>query len=172
VFRCRFRTTDEWKNQTSVYGYCKCFRLYGIGGGTDPASAIVHLSRANPTNTTFFIYDPSILSYAHFSAGRDLIDGNWHSIGVKVVRNNDINASGNVTVSVWWDDYNLTSNPTATKTITCPEFGGGFQYIQMAQNWSATYPTSLMGIDFDDIEVWDGMPTSGNLSSPTNLYVK
>lgn len=167
--RFRFRVTDEWKNQASVNGYCKFFRLYGTGGGNDNASSIVHLARDNNTSTRYYIYDPSIISYGtRYYSGVDLLDGKWHSFCVQVVRNNNSNSNGNITTKVWWDNWNMTSDPLAQRTITCPEFGSKFWYFQIAQNWSATYPTTLMGIDLDDIEVWDGSPdtTEVDLTPP------
>jgi len=167
--RFRFRATDEWKNQTSVNGYCKFFRLYGTGGGDDNASAIVHLARGNNTNTIFFIYNPTGTSYGTgYYAGTDLQDGNWHSMCVQVVRNNNTNSSNNVSVRVWWDNWNMSGAPLAERTITCTSFGSAFGYFQIAQNWSAKYPSTLMGLDIDDIEIWDGStnPISEDTTPP------
>ena len=157
--RFRFRTTDEWKNQTSVTGYCKFFRLYGYGGGDDNASAFVHVIRGNNTNTRFLLYDSGTITYGpiHY-AGADLQDGNWHCLGVQVTRNKDDNSEGNVTVKAWFDNWDMTGDPLGERTVTCTEFGSRFGHFAIAQNWSGTYPSSLMGLDVDDIEVWDGLP--------------
>lgn len=167
TFRAWFRVNGDWKTQSGM-GLCKFFRLYGTGGADDYASSIVHFDSGNDTNTGFYIYDPGCSGCAYgtrYYAGSDLQDGNWHSMSVKVVRNYDDNRTGNITTSAWFDDWDMAGDPDGTRTITCSAFGSGFQYINMTQNWSATYPATLMGIDFDDIEVWDGLP-DGETTAP------
>lgn len=172
TFRVWFRVNGDWKTQSGM-GLCKFFRLYGTGGATDTATSIVHVSAGNNTDTRFFIYDPGVepasVYGTAFYSGSDLQDGNWHSLSVKVVRNYDDNRTGNVTTSVWFDDWDMAGEADGTRTITCSTFGSAFHYINMTQNWSATYPSTLMGIDFDDIEVWDGIPNeTSDTTAPAN----
>ncbi|OPY65310.1 MAG: hypothetical protein A4E62_02713 [Syntrophorhabdus sp. PtaU1.Bin002] len=167
-----FRVTDAWKTQTGL-GLCKFFRLYGTGGSTDPASLIVHIAGGggtSNTNTAFHIYDPSGSGWSGsygtvLRAGADLQDGNWHSVTIVVRLNNTVNAAGNVTARVWFDDWNMAGDPQGERTVTCPSFGASFDHFNLTQNWSATYPSSLMGIDFDDIEVWNGLPSASDRPS-------
>jgi hypothetical protein len=42
--------------------------------------------------------------------------------------------------------------------------------ICLFQNWGATNPSSLMGIDIDDIEVWNGTPGQGP-AAPASLRI-
>ena len=161
--RFHFRVTGEWKLQPNM-GRLKFFRLYGTGGTGDGASAFVHIASGDNTNTGWWIYDPSGPSYSDiwgtsFEAGTDLQDGDWHSVCVRVDRNNDSNQTGNVTTTVWWDDWNMNGPPSGTRTVTVPEFGDRFSHLTLFANWSATYPESDMGIDLDDVQIWDGMPT-------------
>lgn len=165
TFRFYFRTTGDWKNQSSM-GKCKFFRLYGTGGGSDPSSLIIHYNAGN-TNS-FQIYDPSNLSYGpNFYPKNDMQDGNWHSMVVVVIINNHTNDSGNITAIFWIDDWDMKGNPLGSRTITAPAFGDRFSYIDLQQNWSATYPSSSMGIDIDKIQLWNGLP-----SYNTNLNQK
>lgn len=163
--RFYFRATGNWKTHTEVTGMCKFFRLYGTGGTGDSSSAFVHVIRGNNTNTQFALLDPSS-GYQYYNSGVDLQDGNWHSAAIRVVRNNDTNSTGNITISVWWDNWDMTGDPTASRTITSSAFGSAFQLFALAQNWSATYPSSAMGIDFDDFEVWNG-DTDQDSTAPT-----
>lgn len=172
TIRFWFRATDNWKSQTGL-GFSKFLRVYGNEGTSDPSSLIVHMN-AGGTNTQFHIFDPSGTNWSGwygttFTAGADVQDGNWHSMTTVITRNNDTNGAGNVTAQVWFDDWNMVGRPQGVRTVTCSSFGNAFRYFQVAQNWSNTKPTELMGIDFDDIEVWNGTPTS--LSSPGGVRV-
>ena len=62
----------------------------------------------------------------------------------------------------------MSGGANGERTITAPEWGSSFGNIYFYNNFSATNPTSLMGIDYDNIEVWDGMPTAGP-NPPKNL---
>ncbi len=166
VARFYFRTTGNWKTQINTnggnMGYLKFFRWYGGAAGGDAASALVHLLARDSNDTRYKIYDPSNATWESFYSGIDLYDGNWHVCAVRVVRNNDTGATGNITISVWWDDYEMQGDPNGGRTITAPSFADHFNYLALFNNWSATYPTSSIGIDMDDLEVWDGMPDSSS----------
>ncbi|RLB58006.1 MAG: hypothetical protein DRI90_17270, partial [Deltaproteobacteria bacterium] len=81
------------------------------------------------------------------------------SVCVRVERNNDTNQTGNITTTVWWDDWHMTGPPSGTRTVTAPAYGGDFSHLALFSNWSATYPESDMGIDLDDVQIWDGDPS-------------
>lgn len=156
LVRYYVRSTGNWGAQGGL-GYCKFFRIYGTGGGADDASLITHFTIGG---SRVAIYDPSLISYGSWAdTPTSLYNGNWHAYAVKIVINNKTNSSGNITASIWFDDYYLTGAPLLTRTITCPDWGTDFSHFCFAQNWSATYPTALMGMDIDNVQVWDGMPT-------------
>ncbi|MBW2456380.1 MAG: hypothetical protein JRI68_17805 [Deltaproteobacteria bacterium] len=160
--RFYLRMTGEWKLQPDM-GFLKFLRLYGNGAGGDPSSAFVHLECGDHTNTHWRIMDGTLDGWSNvwgpdFTAGADLQDGQWHSVCASFVRNNDTNGTGNVTTTVWWDDWEMAGQPAGSRTVTVPDFGDGFSHIVVQSNWSATYPVSPMGIDIDDFQLWDGMP--------------
>lgn len=157
VVRYYVRSTGNWGAQGGL-GYCKFFRLYGNGGSADDASIITHLTIYAGGRVA--IYDPSLVSYGTWvTLPVSIYDGNWHAYAIRMIINNKTNSTGNITTAIWYDDYYLTGSPLLTRTITCPDFGTNFSYFAFAQNWSATYPTALMGMDIDNVQVWDGMPT-------------
>ncbi len=124
-------------------GNLKFFRLYGTGGDGDGASAFVHLVSGNTTDTVFRIADMTGTTWSEiwgetFLAGADLQDGRWHSVCVRVVRNNDANTTGNVTITAWWDDWDMDGAPQGERTVTVPSFGASFSHFSLQQNWSAT----------------------------------
>ena len=164
VVRFYLRTQGNWAS-VSPAGNCKFTRTYGTGGGADNSSLITHY---NTSANAVYIYDPSIISYGTGATlTTSLYNGNWHGMAVMIVINNHTNSSGNITASVWWDDYDMSGSPILTRTVTCPAWGSAFNYFDFWQNWSATYPTGSMGIDVDDIQVWDGFPTSGSTPDTT-----
>lgn len=172
VVRFYFRTVGNWKTQVKTgggnMGYLKFIRFWSTGGAADSAAAHLHLRVRDNTNTTFFLADESGADFwgTQYTAGVDLIDGNWHSVVFKVVRNNDTQATGNVTKTVWFDDWDMTGDGTS-RTVTEATFSNHFEKVSITGNWSATFPSTFMGIDIDDIEVWDGLPTAGS-ASPNN----
>lgn len=147
----------------------KFLRLYGMNSTQDWASAFIHFLVRKTTNTLYYIIDPGPpATWWSWYAGIDLMDGNWHSCNFKVIRNSDNGETGNLTVSVWWDDWSMTTIPSeisgktskaATRTITATDFGNAFKYIQLGSNLSAQAPQSAMIMDVDDVEIWDGDPT-------------
>ncbi len=174
--RFYFRTTNEWKNQTSVTGYLKFVVAHGSPSGT----AYIHLSRTDSNDTTLYVYNGAGSPYYYsFKAGTDLMDGRWHCIVVvwKVLSTNNLNAR------VWVDDWNMSGSPR--KNQNCTAEGGtfnSFNYASIGINWSGTYPSTLMGLDLDQIEIWDGIPNadqasgddpveSDSLNPPTGLMV-
>ena len=157
-----FRTTGNWPN--TGMGNMKFLRFYGNGGTGDPAGCFVHIMS---NGYTFMIYDYLHYDWNYNNSGINWNDGNWHSICVKVELLNHTNTDPNLEITVWWDDWNMASAPAASEQVGYPKFGTGFDHIVFQSNWSATYPSSDMGIDLDDIELWDGMPTGPN--PPKNL---
>ena len=160
--RFYFRTSGDWKTQSGM-GFLKFLRLYGNGAGGDDSSAFVHLECGDNIDTQWRIADLTGTTWSeiwgtNFTAGADLQDGEWHSVCAQFVRNNDTNDTGNITITVWWDDWDMVGEPAGSRTVTVPDFGDGFSHLSLQQNWSATYPSSAMGIDIDDFQLWDGMP--------------
>ena len=162
-----FATTDDWKTQSSM-DLCAFLRLLGNGGSSDAATAYVFLENGNNSDTVFYLFDPSSPTYYdQYNAGVDLQDGNWHSFGARIVRNKDDNSADNVTIRVWWDSWDMEGTPAAEKTITCSSFGDKFGSFQIAQDWSGSAPSTLMGLDLDAIEIWDGPLSQISSASPS-----
>ncbi len=162
VVRFYFRTTGTWKTQIKTtggnMGYLKFIRVYGSAGEGDDACAHLHLSARDNTDTQFRFWDPGGRVWNIFNSGVDLQDGDWHSVVFKVTRNNNTGATGNITMEAWFDDWGMTGDGHPTVT-TSPTFGDNFQRTVFPGNWSATFPSTAMGIDIDNIEIWNGVPT-------------
>jgi hypothetical protein len=166
VVRFYLRTQGNWA-AVNPGGKCKFTRTYGTGGAGDNSSLITHY---DVSDNRLQIYDPSSLSYGSgVVLPTSLYNGQWHAFALRIVINNHNNSTGNITASVWWDDYEMAGNPILTRTVTCPSWGNAFRYFDFWQNWSATYPSGSMGIDVDDIEVWDGMPNTNPDPPPSQV---
>lgn len=182
--RFYFRCTDNWKNQIATDGnslsssYYKFVVLSGNGPVGDQGSAFVHLMcggtgaglPGNETDTRFLLYDVSTANYQTIASGIDLQDGNWHSACVQFSLNNDTGSVGNLTTSVWFDDWDIVYSAKGSRTTTSIDFGTGFRLLQTGVNFSARYPDTLMGIDIDYIEIFNGLVTSSDLVSGSLGY--
>ena len=151
-----FRTTGNWKTQIKTtggnMGYNKFIRFITAGHG----GVLIMLRVRDEPTTTFYIWDSTDLFSHQFDSGIDLTDGEWHSIVVRSVVNN--RDPGSVTQTVWWDDWEMEGDGFSREVFVGGLESGGIFRMNIIDNWSATYPTTLMGIDIDDIEVWDGLP--------------
>lgn len=71
---------------------------------------------------------------------------------------NGDNIAPNTHVNVWWDNVDMTGDPDGSADAYQPGYGSQYSHITLFVNWGATYPDSDMGIDLDDIEIWEGIP--------------
>ncbi len=115
------------------------------GDSIDPA-----LNIFNPSG------DPSFNNY--FRSGINLQDGNWHSVVMRSVRNNNTNSTNNITVTVWFDDWNM-EGVGHEQIITVPGADSNYSHIELCGNWSASYADELISMDIDKVEIWDGIPS-------------
>ncbi len=169
VVRFYFRTTGDWtsNNPTDAGGGLKFIRVFGTGGTGDPAAALLKLNNdGDDTDSEWKLFDPSGTSWTDINnphtVNIDVQDGEWHSVVFKVTRNDD---QGNLTVTFWVDDWNMQGEGI-TENIVSPDFGGGFNLIELFANWSANYPDFPMGIDIDKVEVWNGLPDDAGQTPP------
>lgn len=92
-----------------------------------------------------------------FTAPINWNDGLWHSVVMVLERLNDTDTAPNLMVSVWWDDWYMSDLPDGEAEIYVSDFGESFSHIAPFVNWGATFPDSSMGIDMDNLEIWDGV---------------
>lgn len=96
----------------------------------------------------------------------DLTDGGtpaWHCCCVKHQQLSHYDVNPNQHVTVWFDDWDCEGTADYDGDWYFPDAGTGITGIRLAENWCATYPSTLMGIDFDDIEIWVGDVQSSDL---------
>lgn len=101
----------------------------------------------------------SALNLPSFQTGLNLKNG-WHSFVYQVKRMSPIFSYQNYKIDAYWDDWDMsgTRGYHYSCYITGRFASAGYYYINLAVNWSASYPQTLMGMVFDDFEVWDGSP--------------
>jgi len=160
---------NNWKTYAGILNWCKFFRLYGTGGSTDTESALLYTYPQNNSNNDMTIFDPSNFATWHFYTGVDFQDGNWHNIVIQVILLNKTNTNPNVRMRVWVDNWNMTGAPQGTRDIYPPTFGSAFMTFALTQNFSASYPSTLISADFDKIEVWDGIPNTNPDPPPSQV---
>lgn len=168
--RFRFRVTNDWTSaQTTIdNGGGLKFIRWGIGNDyhdDDSAILVKLLNDGDDTYPQFGIYDNGVANTAYYTPSVNWQDGNWHSFALYVNRT----ATETYVVSIYLDDWDMESTALATRSTTVSDEGNGSYYFAaFAGNWSAQTPTNLMGMDFDDIEVWNSAPSSGGSSSLTS----
>lgn len=161
--RFHFRLTGDWtatNNPVDAGGGLKFVRVFGNDGrsSSDQAAALIKLRLdGDSTDPRWNLYDPETFRSTYFRTGVNIKDGNWHTMSFKVKRNNNSNSTGNITMSFWVDDWDM-NGPGYSHTITCSDFGTAFYVNELFPNWSAQIPVNPMGIDLDNLEVWDGLP--------------
>ena len=162
TIRFYFRTTGNWPNSADLSPMMKFIRVYGAG----TTSAIIHISE---DGTTFDIADhpapdnpdPSWGDYHNiFTAPINWNDGEWHSISAVIELLNPDNVYPNVRYDVWWDNWDMEGSADGSADVYHPGFDSDFVHISLFVNWGARYPDNSMGLDMDDIEIWDGIPTT------------
>jgi len=158
VIRFYFRTTDNWPN--AVTNSMKFIRVYG----DDTVSSMILIS---DDGSSFDITDhpypnnssPSWIDYHNiFTAPINWNDGEWHSVSLFIKILNGNNEAPNVLLKVWWDNWDMEGEPDGSASVYQPGYGDDFNHICLFVNWGNTFPDSSMGIDMDNIEIWDGMP--------------
>jgi hypothetical protein len=167
VVRFAFRLTGDWtvaNDDADNGGGLKFIRVTGTGRSGDTSAALIKLRLdGDDPSPRWTIYDPSNYRTHYFNPELNIKDGNWHTISYKVEINDPNGSSGNITTTFWLDDWNM-SGAGYTQTITAPTFGNTFFTAAMFENWSGNVPNNAMGIDLDNLEVWDGLPESTPIS--------
>lgn len=154
VVRFWVRATGDWANDGPV-GKAKFVRVYGNSVGSS------FISHYTISDNRLQIYDSQLADYGTgVVLPSTLYDGNWHCFVYVITLNNTTDSAGNLTGEVYYDDPDMTGSPILTRTITSPDFGSQFYYWDFFNNWSATYPSAQIGFDLDDVQVWNGFPTS------------
>jgi hypothetical protein len=159
--RFSFRLTGDWTSANDAAdngGGLKFIRVNGNGRVGDEAGALIKLRLdGDSTDPRWNLYDPGTHRNTYFRTGVNIKDGNWHTMSFRVVLNNTSNSSNNVTMTFWVDDWNMQGQGQS-HTVTCSNFGTGFYSNELFTNWSASTPVNPMGMDLDNLEVWDGLP--------------
>ncbi len=167
LIRFYFRTTGDWPN--AVTNFMKFIRVYGDG----VSSAIFHISDDGTTfDFTDHPYpdneDPSWGDYHNiFTAPINWNDGEWHSISltIEILNNNE---APNIAMSAWWDDWDMVGEADGFANVYHSGYGDDFSHISLFVNWGATYPDTSMGLDMDNMEIWDGLPSQTICSDYNN----
>ncbi len=163
TIRLYFRVTGEWPNEDMHNGN-KFLRLYSGGN----ANQIISVS---DDGTTIDITDhplpgtdnPSWGDYHNrFTSPVNWDDDRWHSLAAKFERFDTPKENGDVlNVCVWIDDWDMEGDAVGCADTYHEGWYPRWDHLVLMVNWDAENPTSLMGIDFDDIEIWDGLPDKG-----------
>lgn len=159
TIRFVFRTTGNWTatNPVDNGGGLKFIRVFGNGGWGDDAAALLKtLNDGDRQDSRWYVHNPAGPHTTH-DTGIDTQDGDWHSVVYAVHINNRTGSEDNITATFWIDDWEM-SGPGYSETITSSAFGTNFRTIELFANWSANYPVDDMGLDIDQIEVWNGLP--------------
>lgn len=162
VLRFMFRTTDDWTSaQTGIDGGGGLkFVRWAIGRnyfGDDNNILVKIRNDGGATYPRFGIFNRGDNSTTLFTPTVNWQDGNWHAFTLHVERT----APGAYDVTIYLDAWEMSGPPlgSVSTTVPSPE-GGGYYSCSFGGNWSARHPPNLMGIDFDNIEVWDSLPES------------
>ncbi|OFZ37666.1 MAG: hypothetical protein A2451_09770 [Bdellovibrionales bacterium RIFOXYC2_FULL_39_8] len=160
--RFRLRTTDDWSainvdtehGHSVDYGEGMKFIRWAIGSQSYSDSNTVLIRALNDGDSatpSFGIYDNGNPGSTFYQPTINWQDGNWHSFGLKITRQ----SVGVYHISIFLDDWEAANTPLGEKTVTMPTPGDGNYYgVILVANWSAQYPSELMGFDFDDIEIF------------------
>jgi len=164
TIRTYFRATGDWPNEGLHTGN-KFLRLYSGSS----ANQIISLS---DDGTTLDIYDhptptDSDVSWGDyhnlFTSPVNWADGQWHSVAAVYERFPTPRPNGDVlSVTVWIDDWDMEGDPVGSAETYDDGWQETWSYLALMVNWDAENPVSVMGIDFDDIEIWDGLPTGSS----------
>jgi hypothetical protein len=159
--RMRFRN-NGWANESVGYG-AKFLRLYDADYS---GKAYLHLRPKSDGSTSawYYLYDQTSANFGPAYSHDTLLDGQWHSVCFFV----EDNGNGTLKISVWWDDWNASGPPSASRVVTPISWGLPFSHCQVVANLSGADGKVVddMSTDFDNIEVWDDMPSATPTSGP------
>jgi hypothetical protein len=170
TIRFYFRTSGDWtSNQATIDngGGLKFIRLYAGDGAEDDSSILLKMTNdGDSTDPLLKYYNPSNYTLIDFRSGVNFQDGGWHSIVLRVVRNNDTNSTDNITMTTWIDDWGM-AGAGYSGTITVPDADNNYTHMELAGNWSVQSADELMSMDIDKFEIWDGLPDTEASPSTT-----
>lgn len=137
-----------------------------------PASGIGWAMGVFSRQTDWTTYRPPISVNFH--------DGQWHCIAFKwhTLRHSSSGSwpdNPNGEISFWIDNWNCDPAVNAAVCDREPCYFVGITatnyrmtQIYIYNNWNATYPARLMGLDVGKLEVWDGDVTTADLAGSTS----
>lgn len=159
TIRFYFRTTGNWPNATtnmmkfirviSETARQTCIVMISDDGSSFDITDHPHPDNPNPSWGDF---------HNMFTAPINWNDAQWHSVVMVVERLNDNSTPPNLRVSAWFDDWNMNGPAHGIADVYVGGFGTTISHIALFVNWSNTYPISDMGLDLDNIEIWNGRP--------------
>ena len=96
-----------------------------------------------------------------YGSSADLDDGQWHSISVVAERLNQTTTNPNYRIDFWIDDWDMSGSATMGKNMYVTNPGSDpFRMAALFVNYGgAANPTNEHAIEYDDFEVWNGLPT-------------
>jgi hypothetical protein len=99
-------------------------------------------------------------AWSYYSSA-DLDDGDWHSYTGVYTRLNQNQTDPNYNVEFWIDDWDMSGSSVGSRDVLCSEAGTNpFRLVQLFINYGgASSPTNEHGVEYDDFEIWDGLPT-------------
>jgi hypothetical protein len=112
----------------------------------------------------FAIYDVGTVDWDYFNQGYSIDDGAWHSISVVIERLNQNYDSTltnpNYNMEFWVDDWDMEGSSTGAKDLYVKRAGTSpFRMIALWVNYGGSGgPTEEHAIEYDDFEIWDGLP--------------
>ena len=145
-------TNSDDKNWT-------CLAAHTASADTEPGAGENHASYWQTDGVYHSAW--GALNLPSFQTGLNLKSG-WHSFVYQVKRLSPIYSYRNYKIDAWWDDWDMTGTQGYHYScyITGRFASTAYSYINLAVNWGASYPQSLMGMVFDDFEIWDGSPNA------------
>lgn len=182
TIRCRIRLTGSW---AANYQYgdpgdkltmLKLFYIWYSGGSEHFVLPAFGYIGGGTSIGTVYIEIDSETDRGVEVAAPELEDGQWHSLGCVVMTH--YMGTNNVWAGLWIDDWNFAGDPLAVHSTSNPDFTD-FGMIELFQNLGGDQHCALnMGIDTDDVEVWDGLPYGVSIavsdptpSAPTGLRI-
>jgi hypothetical protein len=162
VIRFAFRGSSSWNsNGLNILKFC---RTTGTGGGD-----IIDSYFPEAGGNQFGIQTAAGNGWHYWNAPTNITDGQWHTWTERIVLLNHTNSSPNLRLDIWIDDWDMVGSADLANFTTQRDFGSGFMVICLGQNWGASYPSTSCWVDYDKIEVWDGMPNTNPDPPPSQV---